>query len=1237
MLGEPEPALEYVTRAFQEMGENKETYYEWYKELNALDNICDLEIDVITDIISTDFDEIIPLSDGFIYFLNPLNIDEFELFDMYYTIIQSVQRDIPLIIVYYDSNGIIPIATNDLFENVWYNYPNLEVFINLPPIEFHQILECLCLAMIAGDTPLNIENAWMRFPIFIELANNFFIQQNYFYAAQSIKKAATISEIYNSNEFYIHCEQAAYLFSKENLYLEASKILEKVDRKKSKDFKKIYAEKMILEGNKQFNKKEYELAAIQYENAAQWTSIELDDKNLIQTSFKLGINSWISACKCEKAFKIFDRLPHKEGVEILVEITDKIINAANYLVSSGNLESAKDQLYYSIYIYQREGLFDELNKFTKKLVDVLIQILEHKIKKNELYSAKNAHDEIENLWEAYNLKKINLDKTLEKLIKLFIEELNFGMATILINKLNSLSLKQKLTELSSKTEEKKRTFKKQEIIENIQKGIDIVKKFIEMEIDIIAEMNTQKIEEANEYIKQKNYVNGAKIIKNQSIFLKNIGKEEIANQILTKSLDILIDAKLFDDFFNFYSDLSDGMKKKYLVRIFPVFIEKLKELKEEKNYEKKERIFEISNKKYRNEMLYDESKEISKLFIKVIKTEALRIVESEENISGINKATDLIKKVNSIVSSYLDQEKDKISFNKIYKKIAEIYISLEDLSSALTYSDKIDKKEYKTEVRKKLEKVESEIIKIKLKKVEESLKGEMLKERLSIIRKKGRDALHDRELELKQRKGLKRAYFKEALGFVKKQEFDNAIKSYRDSIIRLNRIKKYNLAGVSLAMAVFLLLKDEKLDDTIKILEEIKKKLSTSGKLFSEMFSFSLLEYIIDIKKLNDESKLKEALSYLENLPLFEEEIEILYDYLGKERKKEEKIEKKGIDIGEIAKLRSDVSKIIKNIKKEKKDIAKRKIMRRDYWNKALEGLTKNNLNDASLNYLNTVETLYNKKFTKYAAISLILGTLITIKDESVEIARKTFNKNLKKLWNIKIEKEALPEIQIMKYIFLAFENNIQEQIESILNHLAEKLILFEPEIEFLNTLSGEKKSEKKIEETLTRKKRGELSKLKVELDLTISNLQQKTGDIRSDSKDFFTKRKAMKRRYYDEILILLKNDSYREASKSYLDLSKNFIKRKDFKTGSLLILLSGLAGLKTEDSFIQVNIRINEFLGTLGLNKVLIEDTFYVKLFLFIIDIKMNNMNQYKTKIRSLLKILPIFEEEKELIEISI
>ena len=1233
ILGESEGALEYVTRALQDMGENKESYNEWYKEINVLDNICDLEVDVITDIFSTDLDleEIIKVSDGIIYFLNPLNIDEFELFDMYYTIIQGVQRDIPTTILYYDFTGIIPISTNDLFENIWYNYPNLEVFVNLSPIEFHQVLECLCLAMIAGDTPLNIENAWMRFPIFIELANMNFTQQNYFYAAQSLRKAADISDIYNSDEYFIRCEQTAYLFSKVNLYLEASQILERADRKKSDDFKRIYADKMIIEGNKMFNAKKYELAASQYEKAAQWALIELGDKELIQETFKLGINSWISACDCEKAFRILDRLSHDEVIKVLVNVAEKIIDSAKYLVSLGNLESAKEQLYFSIAMYQKEGLSDESDKLIEKVQDVLIKLLEQKISKRELLSAKMVYEEIDNLWDSYKLEKVNLDKILEKLIKSLIDEYVFGLASILIQELNSFKFKEKWTEYLIKAEERQRNIITKEKEKVILEGIEFIKDFRKFELNIIAEMNTIEIEKANIQIAKKNFLDAAKIIKNQSIFLKNVGHDEISDQILTRSLDILIEASKFDDFFEYYSDLTEGMKKKYLKRVFPIFFEKLKELSEAKIYEKKERIFEISNKKFRNEMLYEESKKICGIFIKIIKAEALKIVQSEEDLSGIKKSTELVNKVIDIASSYLDQDKEILSFNKIYKKIAEIYISLEDLSSALTYSDKINKKEIQAQIQKEIEKAEALRSKERMEEIGDSIKEKDLTEKLSILKKKGRDALHDRESELKQRKALKRAYLQKALDFVEKKEFNKAINSYQDSVIHLNRNKQYNLAGVSLAIAGFLLLKDNKIRQITNLLKEIKRELSDSGKLLLETFSGTLLEFIIDIEKLNDESKLKQAVSLLENLPLFEEEIEVVYSYLGKEYKKKGPAEEFTIGLGEIANIRGEINKISKKFTIDKQEVVKRRMMKRDYWDKPINELSTSKLMDASTHYLEAYKKLAEKKLFKHAAIGLIMGSIILIKEKDFFNAQSIYEDQLRSL---KSELESLPEIQMMNYVFLAFENYVQDLIKLTLKILSENLMLYEPEIEFLTILSGEEFVKK--ETSITRKGSGDISKMRIRLGQIHGALSQKIGDVKSEGKELLPKRKAMKNRYYKEILALLDQKSYKKASENYFKLAEDFAKKKDYKISALIMLLYGLTSLKAKSSIDEINSKIKIYLKPLGLNKKLVKETFYMSLLLFILDVLRENLNEYKSKFTQLLEILPLFEEELTLINFN-
>jgi hypothetical protein len=1237
ILGDVGTTLRYTTSAFQEEGTDKGTYFEWYIERKILDDICDLEVVVITDLMSADFDEIMPSVDGIIYFLNPLFADEFEFFEMVIPIIDSVKRDIPTIINFYDPNGILPISTGTLLEAIWLNFPQMEVFTNTPIKKFKQILECLCLSMLSGDPPLNLENAWMRFPVFIKLANMFYEQQNFFYSALAIKQAATVAEIYKKEEFFIFCEQAAFLFAKISLYLEASQILNKADKKKSKNFKKLYGEAMIREGNKLFNARDFEMAARQYESAAQWTFIELKDRELIQEAFKLAINSWISACKCGNAFKLFERLPHEQIKLIMNDVADKIIAAADYLVSINSLESAKMQLYMSITTYQREGLFEHVEKFSRKLIDVLIEIFKNQIDENDAYSAQSTYFEIENLWETFKIEKQNIDSYLEQIIKTFIKELNFSLASLLINKLESLEIKQKLTEMASDIEEAEKESRRQDIVENIQKGIDIVKTFVEIEKQIIKELSSKQINLAKQLTKQEDFFNAANILKKQSQFLKGLGKDEESSQILKQSLDILVEGKLFSDFFVFNNSLSVEMNKSYLEMIFPMYLQKLKEfVHEEESFEKKAEIIEFSNKIYRNNMLYEQSKDIGVGLVKVIKREALRIVNDEENLTGIQKATSLIKKVIDFSISYLDIQ--KFTFNKIYKKIAEIYIELDDLSSAHAYNDKIEKKEYKTEIHKIIAKLEGAKSAIKSKEAEDTLKGEILKEKLSIIKKKARDAFNEREADFRKRRGLRRAYFNKPLACIEEGDYDNAIDCYKDTIIRMNRIKNYNLAGVSLALASLMLMKENKINEMVKLVEEIKKELAGSGKLFSGTFAVTLIDYIIDIEKLKDEPKLNEALSYIENLPLFEIEVKVLYDYLGKELKKEEvEVEKPEVTIsaGQVANYRSEINKIARTLKTEKQDIAKRKMMKRQYWEKGLQNLSQNKVLDASLVYLDAVPKLTDKKFYKHAAIGLILGSLMLMREKGVETAQSTFDKNIKSLYHNKDNLEKLPEIQLMKYVFIALEHNIKSLKELLFENLTEKLYLFDPELDFLKSLTGEVVAKIDKKPTITREERGELSKLMIQLNQTYGNLQQKSRDIKSEAQRFFTKRKAMRRRYYEEILTLLNNKSYKEVANKYSVLAKTFSKRRDFETSAFLILLYELALIRAGESVEQLKADFDRYIESLGLSRKLIGGTFYIVLLLLLFDVKLNEIDEFIPKIRNLLLILPFFDEEKDLTRI--
>ena len=99
VLGNPEMIPIYVTNAFGEDGEEKESFLEWYKEITVFEDICDLEVDVVSNLIGADYDELIPVVDGIIYFLNPMKEEETEFFETVMPIIYSVKRNIPTVII----------------------------------------------------------------------------------------------------------------------------------------------------------------------------------------------------------------------------------------------------------------------------------------------------------------------------------------------------------------------------------------------------------------------------------------------------------------------------------------------------------------------------------------------------------------------------------------------------------------------------------------------------------------------------------------------------------------------------------------------------------------------------------------------------------------------------------------------------------------------------------------------------------------------------------------------------------------------------------------------------------------------------------------------------------------------------------------------------------------------------------------------------------------------------------
>ena len=160
--------------------------------------------------------------------------------------------------------------------------------------------------------------------------------------------------------------------------------------------------------------------------------------------------------------------------------------------------------------------------------------------------------------------------------------------------------------------------------------------------------------------------------------------------------------------------------------------------------------------------------------------------------------------------------------------------------------------------------------------------------------------------------------------------------------------------------------------------------------------------------------------------------------------------------------------------------------------------------------------------------------------------------------------------------------------------------------------------------------------------DLSFEKLQSKEREILSEKEEFFIKRKAMKKQYYNEILNLLDMQKFKEAASKYFELAITISERKDFRTSSLLILLHGLCLLKLKkihitDSLAYVPIvkNIYDFLNSLDITKIEVRDNFYIMLIFFIVNVQIYSIDKYIPNIKGMLEILPLFEEEVQLIDI--
>jgi len=278
--------------------------------------------------------------------------------------------------------------------------------------------------------------------------------------------------------------------------------------------------------------------------------------------------------------------------------------------------------------------------------------------------------------------------------------------------------------------------------------------------------------------------------------------------------------------------------------------------------------------------------------------------------------------------------------------------------------------------------------------------------------------------------------------------------------------------------------------------------------------------------------------------------------------------------------------------------------MKNQYWKISYEDLCNGKFKVACNEYDDTISKLLDKGFFKPAAVSLIIATILMVKTKNISLAKSYLNDLLTRYSKYKKDFGDL------------------------------KLVLFECEIDLLKSLVHKEQQHEVEEAKMSREELAKEKKLNIQLDQNFGILQKKMPDIRREQQEHLKKRNFMKNRIYPEVITLLEKNSFKDAGIEYLKLAYTLSKRKNFESSSLMVLLHGLALLVVKVPLKEIRININSYLSSLGLNKKLLEDTFPIRCIDFLLNVITHNVEKYKPTIKELLDILPLFEEEKYLID---
>ncbi|GAB4319615.1 MAG: hypothetical protein Kow0069_23240 [Promethearchaeota archaeon] len=894
-LGDSDVATTSVVNAGAEMDEfsTDEQVMGFTLEVHSGRDVANVEF-LVPRSAAVDYDDILPTTDGVLFYADPSIPGTLELFDMEMSFVGEAGRLIPAVMVVQARGGFQPIPWNLLAEAFWRKYPTYE--ITFPrrgsSNEAREPIRMLCEAMMEAKVPINLDTAWMRFPVLIDQTNKHLFQGNFELAAFNALQVALLATQLGLADAPLYVERAARLSLRTKNYLQAAQLVVDLDPRRADQYRRLHVDNLILLGDRSFKERRYKEAAERYEQAGNWTKMEMGvaGDELAQVAFERAVEAWISACSFDKSLLLMDSFRHEKKQAVLEKITPRILAAANYMISIGQLAAAKSQLYLVIDAYQREGKFKELKLITEKIREVLLAIFTTQLELEEAGPARLSLDEIENITETFELEPVDISREVVKLAELFIKQADFKIVDELLPRITDPEVKEYISKRRTEREEALEARRKEGIREEIAKGMRLFSAYLEVQQEFFDSLVQSALTRAEELQAKGDTFKAGLDLLAEASKLSELLVDKQANILYGAAVEFLIQALDFKRAIATLRKLPSVHREKVLKKIKPLIEHNARRLYGENGLRHALEAIGALSRIYRSFMLYKAARDFSSLEVKFLLAEAEKLVEGLDSSTAkekpsltkekISEALELVREATTVADAYLDGEvKVEDSF---YAKVASLLIDLDELVAAEATLQKIGDREAHSHLHDRILKIESERSSVLTQRAQELVEREMRQEQITTLKSQAREVAMGKATKFRKRKALRRRFYGKPLEALQAGDLKEAQKAYLETTDTLLTRMEHEAAGTCLLLGGLVeLVQNSSLDECKEKLAQILESAGTGADILRATFSVQVLEFLIDMHEQGELELEKTALKLLNNLPLFQAEVDLVNRLAG--------------------------------------------------------------------------------------------------------------------------------------------------------------------------------------------------------------------------------------------------------------------------------------------------------------------------------------------------------------------